>query len=129
MAANKSQGSYFTLFLVGATVLCVGIYDFSGGFGKLLFAIGAVVLIASLVGMWKIKPLEGATALRPSPGLMKLVGAGVAAFGWVITLFGMHLTSNLGGRLILALLGISVSLFGIIVVLPAAFNRNAVWKA
>ena len=26
MAANKSQGSYYTLFLVAATVLCAGIF-------------------------------------------------------------------------------------------------------
>jgi hypothetical protein len=129
MAANKSQGSYYTLFLVGATVLCAGIYDISSGLGELLVVLGAIGIAASLLGMLKIKPLEGKSALKRNPTFMKLVGAGVAGLGWVITLFGMHLTSNLGGRFVLALLGISVSLFGIIVVLPAAFNRNAVWKA
>lgn len=129
MAANRSQGRYYTLFLVGATVLCAGIYDFSAGFGKFLFAIGVVILIGSLMGMWKIKSLEGRTALKSNPAFMKLAGAGVAALGWVITLFGLHVTTSVGGRLVLALVGISVSLFGIIVVLPAAFNRNAVWKA
>lgn len=129
MAANRSQGSYYSLFLVAAVVLCAGLYDFSGGFGKLLFVVGAIGLIASLFGMLRIKPLEGRTALKPGPGFMKLVGAGVCALGWLITLFGLHVTSSVGGRLILALLGIAVSLFGIIVVLPATFNKNAVWKA
>jgi hypothetical protein len=128
MAANKSQGSFYTLFLVAATVLCAGIFEWSGGLGKLLFVVGALGLIASLFGMLKIKPLEGRTALKPSSMVMKLIGAGVVAFGWFITLFGMHLTASLAGRGILALLGIAVSLFGIIVVLPAAFNKNAVWK-
>jgi len=128
MAANRSQGSFFTLFLVAATVLCAGFFDWSSGLGKLLFVIGALGLIASLFGMLKIKPLEGRTALKSSPLAMKLVGAFVAAFGWLITLFGMHLTTSVGGRLVLALIGIGVSLFGIIVVLPAAFNKNAVWK-
>jgi hypothetical protein len=128
MAANKSQGSFFTLFLVAATVFCAGLFDWSSGLGKLLFVIGAIGLIASFFGMLKIKPLEGSTALKASPLGMKLVGAFIAAGGWLITLFGMHLTSSVGGRLVLALIGIGVSLFGIIVVLPAAFNKNAVWK-
>ncbi|MGA8870221.1 MAG: hypothetical protein WB460_15320, partial [Candidatus Acidiferrales bacterium] len=76
-----------------------------------------------------IKSLEGKTALKSSPLAMKLIGAGCSALGWIITLFGMHLTPSLVGRGILALIGIGVSLFGIIVILPAAFNKNAVWKS
>jgi len=129
MAANRSQGSYYGLFLVAATVLCAGIFYWSSGMGKLLLLVGAVGLVASLFGMLQIKSLEGETALKPSPLAMKLVGAGVAALGWVITLFGMHITPSVGGRLVLSLVGIGVSLFGIIVVLPAAFNKNAVWKS
>src|SRR5579875_2033458 len=112
MAANKSQGSFYTLFLAAATVLCAGVFG----------------LLASLFGMLKIKPLEGRTALKPSSTAMKLIGAFVAAFGWFITLFGMHLTISVAGRMILALVGIGVTLFGIIVILPAAFNKNAVWE-
>jgi hypothetical protein len=128
MAANRSQGSYYGLFLVACTVLCAGIYEFSTGLGKLLLLVGAVGLVGSLFGMANIKSLEGKTALKPSPGVMKLVGAGVCALGWVITLFGMHLTPSTAGRIVLALVGIGVSLFGMIVVLPAAFNKNAIWK-
>jgi hypothetical protein len=129
MAANKTQGRYYTLFLVGATILCAGVYDISSGLGKLLLIVGALILGASLLGMMGIKSLEGKSALKPGSGFMKLIGAGVCALGWVITLFGMHVTPSVGGRLILALVGISVSLFGIIVVLPATLNKNAVWKA
>jgi hypothetical protein len=129
MAANKSQGSFYTLLLVSATVGCAGIYYFDSGMGKLLLLVGAVGLLASLFGMLKIKPLEGKTAVKPGQGAMKLVGAALSTVGWVITLFGMHLTPSTSGRIVLALVGIGVSLFGIIVILPAAFNKNAVWKS
>jgi len=129
MAANRSQGSFYTLFLVAATVLCAGIYLSPGALGVLLIIVGGAGFVGSLLGMLKIKSQEGASALKPSSGVMKLIGAGVALFGWVITLFGMHLTPSVAGRLVLALLGIAVTLFGIVVVLPAAFNKNAVWKS
>lgn len=129
MAANRSQGSYYTLFLVACTVLCAGVYEWSSGMGKLLFIVGAAGLLGSLFAMMSIKSLEGKTGVKSSPGIMKLVGAGCSLLGWLITLFGMHLTPSVGGRIILALVGISVSLFGILVVLPAAFNKNAIWKS
>ncbi|HWF38661.1 MAG TPA: hypothetical protein VG322_09085 [Candidatus Acidoferrales bacterium] len=128
MAANRSQGSYYGLFLVGATVLCAGIY-LGGGLGKLLLIVGVLMFLGSLAAMLKIKGEEGRTAMKPGPGAMKLIGALVAGLGWVITLFGMHLTPSVGGRIITSLVGIAVSLFGMIVVLPAAFNKNAVWKS
>jgi hypothetical protein len=128
MAANKSQGSYYSLFLVAATVLCAGIFV-GHAIGALLLIVGAAGIFAALFGMLKIKPLEGRTALKPSPLSMKLLGAAFALLGWIITLFGMHLTPSVGGRLILALVGIAVSLFGVLVILPAAFNKNAVWKS
>jgi hypothetical protein len=129
MAANRSQGSYYGLFLVASTVLCAGFYEYSSGSGKLLLVVGAVGLIGSLFGMLGIKSQEGKTALKDNPMAMKLVGAACSLLGWGITLFGMHLTPSTGGRIVLALVGIGVSLFGIIVVLPAAFNKNAVWKS
>ena len=49
MAANRSQGSYYTLFLVAATVLCAGIY-FGGGMGKLLLLVGAAGFSAAFSG-------------------------------------------------------------------------------
>jgi hypothetical protein len=129
MAANKSQGSYYTLFLVTATIFCAGIFYWGESLGTLLLVVGAAGLLGSLLGFLKIKPLEGKTAMKPGPMGMKLVGAVICALGWVITLFGLHIVSSTGGRLVLALVGIAVTLFGIIVVLPAAFNKNAVWKS
>src|SRR5271170_2194188 len=121
MAANRAQGSYYGLFLVASTVLCAGFYEYSSGMGKLLLVVGAAGLIGSLFGMLGIKSLEGKTALKSNPTAMKLIGAGICALGWVITLFGMHITPSVGGRIVLALVGIGITLFGMVVVLPAAF--------
>jgi len=129
MAANTGQGRNFAVFLVGLTVACVGVASFSSGRGKLLLLVGAVILIASLVGFLKLRPLEGKPAQRLSSTGAKLAGAFVAAFGWVLTLFGMHLVDSVSGRMIFALIGIAVSLFGIVYILPSAFNKNAIWKA
>jgi hypothetical protein len=128
MAANKQQGSYFGLFLAGATVLCAGFAYFGGGTGKALLALGAIALIGSLLGFLGIKPLEGKTAKNPGPEGMKLVGAAVCALGWILTLSGIHITASTGGRIIFALLGIGVTAVGMIFILPAAFNKNAIWK-
>jgi len=86
MAASRSQGSCFGLFLVGATLLSIGVATIATGVGKLLLLAGAVVVLAAAVGFFKIKPLEGVTPVAPSPESMKWIGAGVAALGWVVTL-------------------------------------------
>ena len=109
MAASKSQGSYFGLFLVGSTVLCGGIALFASAAGKLLV-------------------LVGETPVLPSPEAMKWVGAGVALLGWVVTIGGLHFVNTSGGRIVVSLLGIAVSFFGMLYVLPAAFNKTAFWK-
>jgi len=125
MAANTGQGRGFTTFLVGFTGICAGLYLSS----KALLAVGVIVVLVSLFQFLKLKALEGKTAQGPSALTMKLLGALLAALGWGITLFGMHLVDGTSGRIVLALVGIAVSLFGMIVVLPAAFNKNAIWKA
>lgn len=129
MAANTGQGRTFTVFLIGLTVACVGIAYLSTGFGKFLLAVGLVIFVISFFGFLKLKPLEGKPAEGASSAAMKALGAFLAALGWAITLFGMHVVDGTSGRLVLALVGIGVSLFGMIYVLPAAFNRNAIWKA
>jgi len=128
MAATKSQGSYFGLFLVGGTVLCGGIALFASAAGKLLVLVGAGILLAAAGGFLKIKPLEGETPVLPSPEAMKWVGAGVALLGWVVTIGGLHFVDTSGGRIVVSLLGIAVSFFGMLYVLPAAFNKTAFWK-
>ena len=50
------------------------------------------------------------------------------ALGWIVTLGGLRVVNSNGGRIVVALLGIGVSFFGILYVLPAAFNKTAFWK-
>jgi hypothetical protein len=129
MAANKSQGSFYTLFLIGCTILSAGIFLFGGGLGKLLVLVGIIGIVGSLFGMMKIKSEEGTTAMKPNSEGMKWIGALVAIAGWGVTVVGANVISSTGGRIVLALVGIGVSLFGILVILPATFNKNAVWKS
>ncbi len=129
MAANTGQGKGFGLFLVGLTVGCAGIAYLSTGIGKVSAIVGAAIVLASLFGFLKIKPLEGATAQKASSTAMKLVGAVTVCLGWLVTIGGLHAASTVGGRLVVALIGIAVSLFGMLFVLPATFNKNAIWKA
>src|SRR5947199_7171222 len=106
MAANTGQGRGFTTFLVGLVLACAGIAYYSSGFGKPLLAVGLVIFVVSLFGFLKLKPLEGKPAESTSPTIMKLVGVILSAFGWGITLFGVHLTDGNAGRMVLALVGI-----------------------
>jgi len=129
MAATTGQGRSFASFIVGLTGLCAGIAYFSTGLGKFITVAGALVLVMSLFAFLKIKPLEGKTAQKPVAGAMKAVGAFVSAFGWFLILVGLHVITGTGGRIVLGLVGIGVSLFGIIYVLPTAFNKNAIWKS
>jgi hypothetical protein len=129
MAATSGQGRSFGTFIVGLTVACVGIAYFSSGIGKFTLAVGAVIFGLSLIQFLKLKPLEGQPAQIGGAGGMKALGAFIACFGWFLILGGLHVVTGTGGRIGLALVGIAVSLFGILFVLPAAFNKNAIWKA
>ncbi len=98
MAANTGQGKGFGLFLVGLTVGCAGIAYLSTGIGKVSAIVGAAIVLASLFGFLKIKPLEGATAQKTSSTAMKLVGAVTVCLGWLVTIGGLHAASTVGGR-------------------------------
>lgn len=128
MAANSGQGRSFALFLVGLTLACAGLAMRSGGSGKLLLLVGIVVVVASLYMAKGLKPMEGKTAYRPGGEGGKLAGGILALLGWLVTVVGIQFVSGTGGRILLALVGIATSLYGIVVVLPAAFNKNAIWK-
>ena len=127
MAANRQQGMSFGLFLVGLTVFCAGFLG--GGLGNVALVVGIVLLALSFFQMFKIKPLEGKTAGTPQASGMKLVGSIVCALGWLVVLFGLHISSGVGGRMATTIVGIVISLVGICVILPAACNKNAIWKA
>lgn len=59
--------------------------------------------------------------------MMILIGLLTIVLGFVIALFSLLLHS-VGGQLLLVLLGIGVSLFGIMGVLNKHYLKNAIWK-
>ncbi len=81
MAATKSQGRDFTLFMAGLTAVCAGIAFFSSGAGKLALIVGAVAVIAALAGFMKIKPLEGKTGGGAATGSGQADWSGSRAAG------------------------------------------------
>ena len=129
MAATKSQGKDFTLFMAGLTAVCAGIAFFSSGAGKVALVLGAVAVVVALWGFFKIKPLEGKTGGGPQPAVMKLIGVAVVLGGWLFVLFGLHLTASVGGRMVTSIVGFAISLAGICFVLAPAVSKNAIWKA
>jgi len=129
MAATKSQGINFTLFMGGLTAVCAGVAFFDSGMAKLALILGLVCAAVALWGFFKIKPLEGKTGGTPQPAVMKLIGVVVVLAGWLFVLFGLHLTAGVGGRLVTSILGFAVSLAGICFILAPAVNKNAIWKA
>jgi len=60
--------------------------------------------------------------------MMILIGLLVTFLGFVISVLSLTLASSVGGRLVLVLLGLAVSLFGIIGVLNKHYLKNAIWK-
>jgi hypothetical protein len=129
MAATTSQGKSFTVFIVGITVAAAGLAFISTGIAKLALVAGLAIIGISFFSFFKIKPHEGPTAEAKQPAGLKLAGLALALLGWAIILVGLHLTPNVTGRMVSTLLGLAVSLVGIVVILPIAANRNAIWKA
>ena len=60
--------------------------------------------------------------------MMILIGILVTLLGFVISVLSLTLTSSVGGRLVLVLIGLAVSLFGIIGVLNKYYLKHAIWK-
>ncbi len=129
MAANKGQGRSVSLFLVGLTTACAGLGLLSGGMGTIVLLVGIVILAFSLWQFFQLKPLEGKIALGAQPAAAKLVGVVVVLLGWAIVLVGLHLTPSVGGRMVIALVGLAIILAGVCFILPSACNKNAIWKA
>ncbi len=59
---------------------------------------------------------------------MIFVGILLSLLGFVISVAGLGLTSSVAGRMVVVLVGIAISLTGILGVLNRAFLKNAVWK-
>ena len=59
---------------------------------------------------------------------MAIAGLIVTLLGFVIAVASLGMTSSAGGRLVLTLLGLVVSLGGIIGLINPAFQKKAAWK-
>lgn len=60
---------------------------------------------------------------------MKLIGVLLVIIGWLIPIAALTITQSMTVRFILALLGISISLAGILGVLNKAHLKHAIWKS
>ena len=59
---------------------------------------------------------------------MAFAGIVVTFVGFLIAASSVGVMSANGGRLVMVLVGIAVSLFGIMGMLNPAYQKNAVWK-
>jgi hypothetical protein len=59
---------------------------------------------------------------------MIFAGVIVTLLGFLISVCSLGATSSVGGRMVMVLVGLAVSLIGIIGVLNRAFLRNAIWR-
>ena len=59
---------------------------------------------------------------------MVLVGLLITLAGFLLSLLSLSLASSTGARMGMVLVGIAVSLFGIIGVINRAYLKNAIWK-
>ena len=60
---------------------------------------------------------------------MKFVGLVMAVLGWVLPVLTLVITQSIVARLILCLIGLAISLVGILVVMNKAHLKEAIWKA
>jgi hypothetical protein len=59
---------------------------------------------------------------------MTLAGILVTLLGFVIAVLSLPMTTSVNARLIIVLIGIAVSLTGIMGILNRAFQKNAMWR-
>ncbi len=59
---------------------------------------------------------------------MIIAGLVVTLLGFLISVGSLGATSSVGGRMVMVLVGIAVSLVGIMGVLNRAFLSKAIWK-
>lgn len=129
MAATTSQGKTFTLFIVGVTTAAAGLACMPTGGGMTALVFGLILTAASFVGFIRIKPMEGKTGESAQPLALKLAGVVSVLLGWCVVLAGIHFTASVSGRMVTSLVGIAISLLGVLYFLPVASSRNAIWKA
>ena len=60
---------------------------------------------------------------------MKVIGLGMALAGWLIPVVALVLTQSNAARMAVCLVGLAISLIGILVVMNKAHLKHAIWKA
>jgi hypothetical protein len=59
---------------------------------------------------------------------MIAAGLFVTLLGFLLSVFSLSLTTGATGRLVIVLVGIAISLVGIIGMINPAYLRNAIWR-
>ena len=59
---------------------------------------------------------------------MVLIGILVTILGFVISLAGLGLTTSVNARMLLSIVGIAVTLFGIFGLINRAYLKDAIWR-
>ena len=59
---------------------------------------------------------------------MALAGVVITFLGFLISVMSLGMASSVSGRMVMVLIGLAVSLIGIIGVINRAFLKNAVWR-
>ena len=59
---------------------------------------------------------------------MVLIGILMALLGFVLSVLSLGITSSVGGRMAIVLIGLAISLTGILGVINRAFLKNAIWR-
>ena len=59
---------------------------------------------------------------------MKLVGIALVLAGWLVAMSGLFITSSNGGRILIACIGIALSLYGSLGGLNGYHLERALWK-
>ena len=59
---------------------------------------------------------------------MALAGVVVTFLGFLISVMSLGMTSSVGGRMVMVLVGLAVCFIGIIGMINRAFLKNAIWR-
>ncbi len=59
---------------------------------------------------------------------MTVVGILITLIGFIISFLSLGLAGSTGARMTIVLIGLAVSLFGIIDVLNRQYTKNAIWR-
>ena len=59
---------------------------------------------------------------------MALAGVVITFLGFLISVMSLGMTTSVSGRMVMVLIGLAVSLIGIIGVINRAVLKNAIWR-